>query len=438
MLKTEDPKIYNLIKAEEMRLKNTLQMIASENYPSKAVLEALGSVLNFKYSEGYPYKRYYQGNVNADEVEVTAEERAQKLFKVPYVNVQPYSGSPANAAVQLAILKPLKSKIMGLSLAFGGHLTHGAEVSFSGKIFKSVFYKLNEKGLLDYKEIEKMALKEKPDLIICGATAYPRIIDFKKFGEIADKVGCYLMADISHITGLIIAGVHPNPVPYVHIITTTTHKTLRGPRGALIMVTQKGLKKDADLPSKIDKAVFPGLQGGPHDNQTAAIAVALLEASKPGFKKYGEQIVRNSKTLAGELKKYGFNLISGGTDNHLMLIDLSNKQVNGAIAAHALEIAGIILNKNAVPNDQNPPFYPSGLRLGTAATTTRGMKEKEMLKIALWINEVVNECPKIVLPKTKEERAEVWNKFKKELAGNKKLLLIAKEVKQMTSKFPLP
>jgi glycine hydroxymethyltransferase len=246
------------------------------------------------------------------------------------------------------------------------------------------------------------------------------------------------MADISHITGLIIAGVHPNPVPYVHIITTTTHKTLRGPRGALIMVTQKGLKKDADLPSKIDKAVFPGLQGGPHDNQTAAIAVALLEASKPGFKKYGEQIVRNSKTLAGELKKYGFNLISGGTDNHLMLIDLSNKQVNGAIAAHALEIAGIILNKNAVPNDQNPPFYPSGLRLGTAATTTRGMKEKEMLKIALWINEVVNECPKIVLPKTKEERAEVWNKFKKELAGNKKLLLIAKEVKQMTSKFPLP
>jgi len=438
MLSKEDPKIYNLIKAEETRLKNTLQMIASENYPSKEVLEALGSVLNFKYSEGYPYKRYYQGNVNVDEIEVAAEERAKKLFNVPYVNAQPYSGSPANTAVQLALLKPLKSKIMGLSLAFGGHLTHGAAVSFYGKVFKSISYELDDKGLLDYDKIRKIAVKEKPDLIICGATAYPRIIDFKKFGEIADKVGAYLMADISHITGLIIAGVHPSPVPYVHIITTTTHKTLRGPRGALIMVTKKGIKKDPDLPSKIDKAVFPGLQGGPHQNQTAGIAVALKEADSKAFRRYGEQIVKNSKTLASEFKQYGFKMISGGTDNHLLLIDLANKGVNGAIAAYCLEVAGIVLNKNAVPNDSNPPFYPSGIRLGTAAITTRGMKEREMVKIAKWVNYVIIECPKIDLPKTKEERTIVWNKFKKEIAKNTKLLRIAKEIKAFCIKFPLP
>jgi glycine hydroxymethyltransferase len=438
MLKTTDPKIYNLIKDEEKRLKETLQMIASENYPSKAVLEALGSAFNFKYSEGYPHARYYQGQEFADEVEITAQERAKKLFKVPYVNVQPYSGSPANAAVQLAILTPLKSKIMGLSLAFGGHLTHGSPVSFSGKLFKSVSYELDDKGFLDYEEIEKQAIKEKPDLIICGATAYPRLIDFKKFGEIADKVGCYLMADISHITGLIIAGVHPNPVPYVHIVTTTTHKTLRGPRGAMIMVTEKGFKKDKDLPTKINKAVFPGLQGGPHDNQTAAIAVALLEASKPSFKKYGEQIVKNSKTLAAELKKCNFNLISGGTDNHLLLVDLTNKGLNGAAVAFALEVAGIVLNKNAVPNDQNPPFYPSGIRFGTAALTTRGLKEKDMVKVAKWMNEVVQRLPKMELPKSKEERAVVWEKFQKETLKNKNLLQIGKEVKAFALKFPTP
>ncbi|OGH05262.1 MAG: serine hydroxymethyltransferase [Candidatus Levybacteria bacterium RBG_16_35_11] len=438
MLKTKDPKIYNLIKKEELRLKNTLQMIASENSPSKEVLEALGSVFNFKYSEGYPYQRYYQGTVNTDEVEVAAEERARNLFKVPFVNVQPYSGSPANAAVQLALLKPLKSKIMGLSLAYGGHLTHGASVSFSGKLFKTISYELNKEGLLDYGKIKKIAIKEKPDLIICGATAYPRIIDFKKFAEIADKVGAYLLADISHIAGLIVAGVHPSPARYAHIITTTTHKTLRGPRGALIMVTNKGIKKDPNLSSKIDKAVFPGLQGGPHQNQTAAIAVALKEASGRSFKKYGEQVVRNSKVLAAELKKHGFNLVSGGTDNHLILIDLRNKAVNGAIAALALETAGIILNKNAVPNDQNPPFYPAGLRLGTAALTTQGMKEREMVKIAKWINEVINECPQILLPKTKGERKIIWDKFKKDIAKAEKLLKIAKEVKFFCARFPLP
>lgn len=438
MLKTSDPKIFGLIKKEEKRLKETLQMIPSENYPSKAVLEALGSVFNFKYSEGYPLGRYYQGNKFADEVELTAEERAKKLFKVPHVNVQPYSGSPANTAVYFALLEPFKDKILGLSLAFGGHLTHGSPVSFSGKYFKAISYKLKKDGFLDYDQIEKLAQKEKPKIIVCGATAYPQQIDFKRFGQIADKIDCYLLADISHIAGLVASGVHESPVPYAHIVTTTTHKTLRGPRGAMIMVTNKGLKKDPDLSKKIDKAVFPGLQGGPHDNQTAGIAVALQEASTVSFKKYGEQIIKNSKKLAGELNKYGFNLISGGSSNHLLLIDLSNKKVNGAVAAYALEIAGIIVNKNAVPNDNMPPFYPSGIRLGTPALTTRGMKEKDMVKIAGWINEVIQLCPKTSLPNTKEKRAVFWKKFKKETALNKKLLSIADEVKTLCLKFPLP
>ncbi len=437
MLKQKDPQIFKLIKGEEKRQKEVLEMIASENYASKEVLEALGSVLNNKYSEGYPRARYYQGNDIIDEVEILAEERAKKLFGVPYVNLQPYSGSPANAAVYLALLTPVKDKIMGLSLAFGGHLTHGAKVSFSGKHFNSVLYELGKDGKLDYDAIEKMAIKEKPKILVCGTTAYPRKLDFKKFAEIAEKVGAYLLADVSHITGLIIAGVHPSPFPYADIVTSTTHKTFRGPRGAMIMVTKKGIKKDPDLPSKIDKAVFPGLQGGPHDNQTAAIAVALKEASTLSFKKYGEQIVKNSKKLAEELKKYGFNMVSGGTDNHLILMDLTNKKVNGAVAALALEIAGIVLNKNAVPNDPMPPFFPSGLRLGTPAITTRGMKEKEMVKIAKWINDVIEICPKIDLPKTKEERAVVWKKTKTEIVKNKKLLKIAKEIKSLCQKFPI-
>jgi glycine hydroxymethyltransferase len=437
MLSRSDSQIYKLIKAEEKRQQEVLEMIPSENYCSKAVLEALGTVLNNKYSEGYPRKRYYQGNDVVDEVEIIAEERAKKLFKVPYVNVQPYSGSPANAAVYFALLDPLKDKIMGLSLAFGGHLTHGASVSFSGKYFKSVQYTLGEDEKLDYDAIEKMALREKPKILVCGTTAYPRKIDFHKFAQIADKIGAYLLADVSHVTGLIIAGVHPSPFPYAHIVMTTTHKTLRGPRGAIIMVTKRGLLKDPDLPSKIDKAVFPGLQGGPHDNQTAGIAVALKEASTQSFKHYAKQIVENAKKLADELKGYGFNLISGGTDNHLLLIDLSNKKVNGSVAALALEIAGIVLNKNAVPNDPMPPFFPSGIRLGTPAITTRGMKEKEMVKIAEWINRVINLSPKIELPKSPEERKVVWKKVKEEIKHNMALLKIAKEVKILCRRFPL-
>ena len=437
-LRKTDPQIYNLIKQEEKRIGDTLELIPSNNFQSKAVLEALGSIYNYKYSEGYPKKRYYQGQEFADDVEILAQDRAKKLFGVPYVNVQPYSGSPANTAVYFALLEPFKDKIMGLSLAFGGHLTHGSPVSFSGKYFTIAPYELDKNGYLNYDAIEKLALIEKPKIIVCGATAYPRIIDFKRFGEIADKVGCYLLADISHITGLIIAGVHPSPIPYVHIVMTTTHKTLRGPRGAMIMVTKKGLEKDPELGNKIDKAVFPGLQGGPHDNQTAAIAVALLEASKSSFKAYGKQIVKNAKVLSLELIKYGFKLVSGGTDNHLLLIDLSNKKVNGAVAALALEIAGIIVNKNAVPNDPMPPFYPSGIRLGTPAITTRGMKEKEMIKIASWINAVINEIANLNFPVEKERRREFWRKFRQDVFKNKKLLKIAKEIKVLCSKFPLP
>jgi glycine hydroxymethyltransferase len=437
-LKTVDPEIYGLIKDEEKRQKDVLEMIPSENYTSKAVLEALGNVLNNKYSEGYPKKRYYQGNALADSVELLAIERAKKLFGVPHVNVQPYSGSPANTAVHLALLTPLKDKIMGLSLSFGGHLTHGSPVSIAGKYFKVVSFEVDKKGMLDYKAIEDLAVKEKPKLIICGFTAYSRTIDFKKFAAIADKVGAYVLADISHIAGLVVAGAHPSPVPYAHIVMTTTHKTLRGPRGAMLMVTDRGLKKDADLADKIDKAVFPGLQGGPHDNQTAAIAVALKEASSTKFKKYAEQVVANAKKLAERLSAHGFELVSGGTDNHLLLIDLTNKQVNGAVAALALEVGGVVTNKNAVPNDPMPPFYPSGIRLGTPAITTRGMKEREMIKVADWINRIIEEVRGEQLPMDKAARSEFWKDFKKRVWANKELLKIAKEVKSLCSKYPLP
>lgn len=435
-LKRVDPQIHELIKQEEKRQRDVLEMIPSENYTSKAVLEALGTVLNNKYSEGYPKKRYYQGNSYIDSIELIAEERAKELFKVAHVNVQPYSGSPANAAVFFALLEPLKDKIMGLSLEFGGHLTHGASVSLAGKYYKTVPYTLGKNGMLDYDEIERLALKEKPKIIICGYTAYPRIIDFKRFGKIADQTGAYLLADISHIAGLVAAGVHPSPVPYAHIIMTTTHKTLRGPRGAIIMVTEKGLTKDPELAEKIDKAVFPGLQGGPHDNQTAAIAVALKEASSAKFRKYGEQVVKNAKKLADKLQELGFELVSGGTDNHLLLIDLRNKNVNGAVAALALEVAGIVVNKNAVPHDPMPPFYPSGIRLGTPAITTRGMKERDMSKIANWINAVIDEVKGNPLPDDKEKRSVFWKEFRKNVWKNKKLLRIAKEVKIFCHKYP--
>ncbi len=407
-----DPKIAGFIEKEKGRQEISLEMIPSENHTSQAVREALGSVLTDKYAEGYPGKRYYAGLKIYDQIEETCQNRAKELFNVPYVNVQPYSGSPANQAVYFAVCQP-GDKTMGMALPQGGHLTHGWKVNFSAKYYKSIQYGLSKKtGLLDYNQIEKLAKKEKPKLIWVGATAYPRIFDWKRLGEIADSVGAYLSADISHIAGLIVAGVHPSPVKYVHIVTTTTHKTLRGPRGGIIMVTKKGLKKDDLLADKINKAVFPGLQGGPHENNIAAIAVSLKEASQQSFKKYGEQIIKNSQVLAKELIGYGFNLITGGTDNHLILIDLRNKRVLGKEAQNRLEKAGITTNKNAIPFDPNPPFNPSGLRIGTPAITTRGMKEKEMKKIASWISEVISQ------PKA--------------------YLTVRKEVKLLCKKFPLP
>lgn len=438
VLKKQSPKIYNAIKQEEKRQKEVLEMIASENYTSTAVIETLGSVFTNKYSEGYPKRRYYQGNAVVDTVEIYAQELAKKLFGVPYVNVQPYSGSPANAAIWMALLKN-NQKLMGLALDQGGHITHGLEIGFSGRFFKTAHYKVSQKtGQLDYKEVEEVAIKEKPDLIICGYTAYPRTIDFAKFRKIADKVGAWLVADISHIAGLVAGGAHPSPVPYVDVIMTTTHKTLRGPRGAMIMVTDKGLKRDPELSKKIDAAVFPGLQGGPHDNQTAAIAVALEEASKASFKKYAAQIVKNAQKLAETLSKNGLDLVSGGTDNHLILVDLQKQQVSGKIAAEALEIAGIVLNFSLVPYDPMPPFYTSGIRIGTPALTTRGMKEKEMVKVGNWIAEVIKEVEGYTLPADKEGRLELLKKFRSEIVKNKKLLTIQKEVTAFAKKFPVP
>src|SRR3989344_4785473 len=363
-------KIFELIKKEEVRQSNTLMMIPSENYASKEVREAVGSVLMNKYSEGYSGRRYYQGNKIIDEVETLAIERAKKLFGVPYANVQPYSGSPANSEVLFALCEP-GDTIMGLELASGGHLTHGhPEVTFSGKYFNSVQFGIDEKGLLNYLRIERLAKKVKPKLMLVGTTAYPLALDWKKFAGIADSAGAWLVADVSHVIGLIIAGVYPSPFPYAHLVTTTTHKTLRGPRGAMILATNKGVRKDPNITTKIDKAIIPGMQGGPHNNTTAGIAVALEEAMHPAFKVYGKQVVKNAKILA-----------------------------------EALEIAGIVTNRNSIPNDIIPPYYPSGLRLGTPALTTRGMKETEIKQIAAWILKVIEFVKPYKLPEKPDARA---------------------------------
>lgn len=386
LIKKIDPQIANLIEKENRRQQETINLIASENYPSAVVRKALCSFFISKYSEGRPYKRYYAGMENVDRLETLVEERTRKIFNLNKkwaVNVQPYSGSPANYAIYRGLLK-IGDKIMGLSLNQGGHLTHGSPVSLSGIDFKVINYFLDKKtGLLNYKEIEKIVKKEKPKLIIAGFTAYPRIIDFKKFSKIAKKVKAYFLADISHIAGLVASGVHPSPFPFADVVMTTTHKTLRGPRGAIIIC-------HGNLKEKIFPKVFPGLQGGPHNHTIAAIAIALKEAMTFKFKKYARQIVKNARFLAEELKKYDFRLISGGTDNHLILIDLTNKKISGKKAQILLEKAGIVLNKNTIPYDPRPPFDPSGIRLGTSAITTRGMKEKEMEKIAGWINEVIS------------------------------------------------
>jgi len=408
-IKKIDPEIAELIEEERKRHQHSLDLIPSENYPSRAVREALSSLFVVKYSEGRPYKRYYAGQEFIDKLETLVEERVRKLFglssKKWAVNVQPYSGSPANYAILRGLLRP-GDKIMGLPLIFGGHLTHGAPVSLSGIDFKVVNYFLDKKtNLLNYKEIEKIAKRERPKLIITGFTAYPRKIDFEKFGKISKKVKAYLLADISHITGLIVGGVHPRPFPFADIVMTTTHKTLRGPRGAMIICKK-------ELEDKIFKMVFPGLQGGPHNHTISAVGVALKEAMSKKFKKYARQIVKNAKVLARELEKYNFNLVSGGTDNHLILIDLRNKGVSGKEVQELLEKAGIVTNRNTIPYDPRPPYNPSGLRVGTPAVTSRGMKEKEMKKIAIWINSVIS---------NPQSTARVKN-----------------EVKKLCQKFPIP
>ncbi len=431
-------KVFDLIKREEKRQRETLMMIPSENYASKQVREAVGSVLMNKYSEGYAGRRYYQGNEFIDEIENLAVEKAKKLFKVEHVNVQPYSGSPANTAVLFAILNN-GEKVMGLKLSSGGHLTHGhPDITFSGKFFKSVQFGTDNSGIINYNEVEKLAKKEKPKAMIIGTTAYPKALDWKKLGSIADSINAWLIADVSHVSGLIIAGAYPTPVPYVHIVTTTTHKTLRGPRGAMIMVTKKGLKKNIDLGSKIDRAVFPGLQGGPHNNTTAGIAQALIEAESNKFKEYGKQIVKNAKLLAKKLMASGLTVVTGGTECHLIVVDLRPLKLSGNVVAEALEVAGIVVNRNSVPNDEAPPFYPSGIRLGTPGLTTRGMKEKEVEKIADMILKVVDRVKNDILPEDKEKKMPFMKEFRKRIMKDKVLKDIASQVKILSSKFPLP
>jgi glycine hydroxymethyltransferase len=377
-----DPEIARLVEAEGRRQFETVRLIASENYVSRAVLEATGSVLTNKYSEGYPGKRYYEGQRVVDDVESLAIRRAEDLFGVEHANVQPYSGSPANLAVYLAFLEP-GDTMMGMALPMGGHLTHGWGVSATGKWFRAVQYGVRrDTGRIDMDEVRELALRERPKLIFCGGTAIPRTIDFAAFAEIAREAGALLVADIAHIAGLIAGGAHPSAVPYADVITTTTHKTLRGPRGAMLM-------SRAEYAQAIDRAVFPGLQGGPHDNTTAAIAVALHEASTDDFRAYAHRIVENAEALAEALVERGFDLVSGGTDNHLILVDLTGKGIGGKPAAQALDRAGIEANYNTVPYDPRKPFDPSGVRLGTPAVTTRGMGPDDMRRIAGWIDEVV-------------------------------------------------
>jgi len=408
VLKRYNPKIYDLLMQERERQSRSLRLIPSENYASAAVMEATGSWLTNKYSEGYPGKRYYEGQQITDQIETLAIERAKRLFGVEHANVQPYSGSVANFAAYMAFLEP-GGTLMGLSLPYGGHLTHGWKVSATGRFFKSMQYDLDPAtGRLDYNRIEDFARQHRPKVIVSGATAYPRIIDFKAFEDIARSVGAVHMCDMAHIAGLVAGGAHPSPVPYAEVVTTTTHKSLRGPRGSMILCK-------AAHAANVDKSVFPGMQGGPHMHTICGIAVALAEASTAEFAQYAHQIVKNAKRLAAKLLEYGFTLVSGGTENHLILIDLRNKGMLGKKLSKALDRAGIVTNYNTIPNDPAKPFNPSGLRLGTPAVTTRGMKEPQMDSIAEFMNRVTNNVDN-------EEMIE----------------RIAREVADFCSQFPVP
>jgi glycine hydroxymethyltransferase len=408
-VKATDPLIYELLLAEEKRQKEGLELIPSENYASQAVMEAMGSVFTNKYSEGYPHKRYYGGQENIDSMEELAIKRAKEIFRCEHVNIQPYSGSPANTAVYFGLLQH-GDKIMGMKLDHGGHITHGLPISYSGKSYEVVAYGVEkETGLINMDEVEEIALREKPKLIIAGFSAYPRNLDWKRFQEIADKVGAITMADIAHIAGLIAANVLENPFDFgFDVVTTTTHKTMRGPRGGMIMCKEKFAKD-------IDRAVFPGLQGGPHDHVNAAKAICFQEILTSDFKGYAQQVIANAKALAKTLQNRGFTLCSGGTDNHLLLVDLTSKGVTGIQAQKALDNAAITLNKNTIPYETRSPFDPSGIRLGTPAVTTRGMKEPEMEKIGNWIADILEH----VDDETLQER-------------------IRLEVSNMAIKFPVP
>lgn len=400
-----DPEIYEAIKSEEYREEYHLELIASENFVSRAVLEAQGSVLTNKYAEGYPGKRYYGGCLYVDKVEDIARERVKTIYGAEHANVQPHSGSQANMAVYFVVLNP-GDRVLGMNLAHGGHLTHGSPVNFSGKLYNFYFYGVDkDTEMINYDLVWNLAKEVKPKLIVAGASAYPRIIDFEKFAQIAEDVGAYFMVDMAHIAGLVAAGIHPSPVPYAHFVTSTTHKTLRGPRGGFILCKKEFAKE-------IDKAVFPGIQGGPLMHVIAAKAVAFKEAMTPEFKEYQKQIVLNAKAMAEELMKLGYRLVSGGTDNHLMLVDLRDKGITGKEAEKALEEAGITVNKNAIPFDPQPPTVTSGIRIGTPALTTRGMKEDEMRYIARLIHEVLsNFKDEKIKEKVKKEVEELCKQF---------------------------
>lgn len=396
ILEQTDPEVFRYIQYELERQSNQLELIASENIVSKAVLEAQGSIFTNKYAEGYPNRRYYGGCDYADEVEALAINRAKEIFGAEYANVQPHSGSQANMAVYFATLKA-GDKVLGMDLAHGGHLTHGASVSFSGKLFNFISYGVQrDSETINMDEVERIAFENRPKMIVAGASAYPRVIDFERFRHIADQIGALFMVDMAHIAGLIAAGVHPSPIPYADFVTTTTHKTLRGPRGGLILAREKHAKA-------LDSNIFPGIQGGPLVHVIAAKAVAFKEAMTPEFVQYQRQVVKNAEVLAAELHRRGFRVVSGGTDNHLMLIDLNSKDITGKEAEHLLEDAGLTVNKNAIPFDTQSRFVTGGVRIGTPAVTTRGLKEQEMVMIADWINRVISSRDPAVLGEIRQE-----------------------------------
>ncbi len=430
--------VFDLIEQETVRQQEMIGLIPSENHFSPRVAQVLSSSLSSKYAEGYPGRRYYEGNQVVDQIENLAIDRLKELFGVPYVNVQAHSGSPANSVIQFAILEP-GDTLMGLQLGGGGHLTHGhPNVTFSGRYFNSVQYGLDANARIDFDQMLALAKEHKPKAIIAGTTSYPFELDFARFREVADAVGAWLVADISHITALVLAGEHPSPVPYADVIMSTTHKTFRGPRGAMILVTEQGLARDAKLGNKINAAVIPGLQGGPHLASVAGIAIAAAEAMEPTFKTYAQQIRKNAEVLAASLQENGLKLVGGGTENHLMVVDFTPFSDGlGTQVAFALDVAGIYANRNAIPNEPGSPFYPSGLRVGTPLVTTRGMKEAEMTQIGQWIAAVTKHVKGATLPLETKVRTAFIKRFKEEAEVDPELLRIRAEVKALATQFPL-